>query len=97
MSKNVDFSVNIVSLYATNQVSKSTWLCYECMQGWFGIGKSSREKGNSEASVLTVKLDFSTLIKGGKSTKGFFLLNSDREYWCRDKYHYLPEGILIQG
>ena len=51
------------------------------MQGWFGIGKSSREKGNSEASVLTVKLDFSTLIKGGKSTKGFFLLNSDREYW----------------
>ena len=46
----------------------------------FGIGKSSREKGNSEASVLTVKLDFSTLIKGGKSTKGFFLLNSDREY-----------------
>jgi len=51
------------------------------MQGKFGIGKSSREKGNSEASVLTVKLDFSTLIKGGKSTKGFFLLNSDREYW----------------
>ena len=50
-------------------------------KGWFGIGKSMRERGNSEASVFTAKLDFSTLIKRGKSTKGFFLLNSDREYW----------------
>ena len=54
-------SQGTVSLYATNQVCKSTWLCYECMQGWFGIGKSMRERVNSEASVFTVKLDFSNL------------------------------------
>ena len=85
-----------VSLYATNQVFTSTWLCYECVQGWFWIGNSMRERGNSEASVLTAKLDFSTLIKGGKSTKGFFLLNSDREYWCRGKYNYLPGVSLFK-
>ena len=35
--------------------------CAMSVQIFVWIGKSMRERGNSEASVFTVKLDFSTL------------------------------------